>query len=364
MFSPVNKYVPRLIDALQNSQDHPSAAVNSLTHPTSPLIHLDSIYGTCPALNYQHPVFHSTDHFPSVPFPVTDFDCSHSLNVQENAGGAFPLFQLDSQAGQQLDVIHGISAGSFRPSYDIKTSTPLPPRFHSADPPRARVLGKRLRRISFDSRVAERDTTTKKFRVESNSSIKRVVPAPHTVQSFTHLDAQHARVAPRMEISRTAPRRVECDGHMVDECAVQKAIENEQPSLRVYECKWNKNHSPCQMYIEGDQLSITDHLSKFHNFTGGEGDTACLWDGCVSKKCAAMKGTSIARHLVTHISYKVKCTTCNVIFSREDACRRSHANVRSDCRNMQMDPVHDAGAIALRIQNCRPVAKKRRLADS
>ncbi|KAG1879800.1 hypothetical protein F4604DRAFT_1537900, partial [Suillus subluteus] len=88
--------------------------------------------------------------------------------------------------------------------------------------------------------------------------------------------------------------------------------------LHVYECQWDKSHSPCGMHIEGDQASVTDHLARFHGFTGGEGDTACLWDGCTSKKRGAMKGTSIARHLVTHIGYKIKCTACNVDYARED----------------------------------------------
>ncbi|OJA20834.1 hypothetical protein AZE42_02510 [Rhizopogon vesiculosus] len=343
----------------QLSQDHTSSAVSSITHPTSPLFSLDSFGGPCSTVNYHNPVFHSdtTDHVSQVSFPITDFDWFHSLTMQENTAGVYPLHQLNNQVGQQLDVTDGSSAELFRSSHDVRTSTQLPPRFHSVDPPRIRVLGKRLRRTFSDSQVADRD-------VESNSLIKRAVPASYAARCSVHLDAQHAKVNPRMEISRTASRKVECDGRMVDECAVQKAIESGQPLLHVYECQWDKNHSPCWMYIEGDQSSVTDHLLRFHNFTGGEGDTACVWDGCLSKKRAAMKGTSIARHLVTHIGYKVKCTTCLVVFAREDACRRSHSNARSDCRNMQIDPVHGSGVIGLKVQDCEPVAKKRRRADS
>jgi len=148
---------------------------------------------------------------------------------------------------------------------------------------------------------------------------------------------------------------------MVDECSVENAIEHGQPLLHVYECKWGKSHSPCGMYIEGDQSSVTDHLLRFHGFTGGEENTACLWDGCGSKKSKAMKGTSIARHIVTHIGYKVQCTACSTVFAREDACRRSHNNARSRCRTMQMNPVHGAGVIELEVKNRKPVTKRRRL---
>lgn len=266
--------------------------------------------------------------------------------------GTYPSFQLNSQEGQQLDVTRGSSTGLSRP-----------PRFHSADPPRTGCLGKRLRRTSSDSDVAELDFATKDSRSTSNSFVKRAVPASYTARS-SHLGAHRAQAAPLVEMPHTAPRKVECDGRMVDECAVQNAIENEQPLLHVYECKWNKDRSPCRMYIEGDQSSVTDHLLRFHNFAGGEGDTACLWKGCLSRKRAAMKGTSIARHLVTHIEHKVQCTTCNVAFAREDACRRSHGNARSNCRSMEISPVRGDGVIALKVQNCEPVAKKRRLADS
>lgn len=343
----------RLTDSPQSSQDQSSEAVNSIPHATSPLFYSESRYG-----NYEHSISRSrptTDHVPPVPSSVMPISGSYSHAVQG-------LFQSNSQGDQQLDVAHRSSARLL--SHDTRASTQLPLRFSSADPPRTSCLGKRSRRTSSDSDVAELETTTNDFRPASISSIRRTIPLPHVPRSSVLPRAQHANVTPRMGIFHTAPRKVECNGHMVDECAVEKAIGSGQRLLHVYECKWSKNHSPCHMYIEGDQSSVTDHLLRFHDFTGGEENTACLWDGCRSKRRTAMKGTSVARHLVTHIGHKVKCAACIVVFAREDACRRSHINPRSDCRTMQMEPVPSDGAIALKVQDCEPVIKKRRLADS
>ncbi|KAG1742507.1 hypothetical protein EDB19DRAFT_618211 [Suillus lakei] len=342
---------------------------SEMTHPTSPPFSLDSLDSTRPPWIYQHPEpphRHPTYHVPAVLFPVADYSSfpgSYSHTAQEDTHSS----QLNAQEGQHLDIFHGAARLS-RPSYYSRPPTQLPPRPYSADPPHTGGLGKRLRRTSSDSGLADRDTTiaalpqTRDSRLESG--IKRTVAAPHGAQPSVHLRPQHVKVTALVELSRlqlSVPQTVDCDGRLVDESVVRNGG---RPLLHVYECQWDKNHSPCGMHIEGDQASVTDHLARFHGFTGGEGDTACLWGGCTSKKRAAMKGTSIARHLVTHIGYKIKCTACNVDYAREDACRRSHANARSDCQRMQIAPVHGTGVIALKVQNCEPAAKKRRVADA
>lgn len=345
---------------------------NEITHPTSPPFSLDSLDSTRPPWILQYPdseLHHRlpTYHFPAVHSPLTDYSSfpgSYSLAAQEETVGSS---QLDAQEYEQLDIFHG-TAGLSRPLNYIKGLTQLPPRPYSADPPRAGVLGKRLRRRSSDSDLADRDTTitalpqARDFRSESR--IKRKVALPHGAQPPVHLRAQHVETTAPVESSRhqqLVPKKVDCDDCLVDEWAVRTG---ERPLLYVYECQWDRDHSPCGMHIEGDQASVTDHLARFHGFTGGEGDTACLWDGCTSKKRAAMKGTSIARHLVTHIGYKIKCTACNVDYAREDACRRSHANARSDCQRMQIAPVHGTGVITLKVQTCEPAAKRRHIADA
>lgn len=346
---------------------------SEMTHPTSPPFSLDSLDSTRPPWVYQHPEPHHcppTYPFPATLFPLADYSLfpgSYSLTAQGETAGVCQSSQLNAQEYEQLDIFRG-TAGLSRPSHYIKGPTQLPPRPCSADPPRTGVLGKRLRRRSSDSDLANRDTTiaalpqTRDSR--SESGIKRTVEAPRSAQPPVHLRAQHVKVIALVEPSRhqqSVPQKVACDDCLVDESVVRNGG---RPLLHVYECQWDKSHSPCGMHIEGDQASVTDHLARFHSFTGGEGDTACLWGGCTSKKRAAMKGTSIARHLVTHIGYKIKCTACNVDYAREDACRRSHANARSDCQRMQIAPVHGTGVITLKVQACEPAAKKRRVADA
>ncbi|KAG2366684.1 hypothetical protein BDR07DRAFT_1395482 [Suillus spraguei] len=346
---------------------------NEMMRPTSPPFSLDSLDSTHPPWIYQHPEPHH--HLPTYPFPAllspladhSSLPGSYFITAQEETVGIRRSSQLNAQECEQLGICHE-TAGLSWPSHYIKGPSQLPPRPYSADPPRTEVLGKRLRRRSSDSDLADRDTTLAAPPQACDSRpeprIQRTMATPHGVQPPVHLRAQHVNVTAIVEPSRhqqSVPQKVDCDDCLVDESVVRIGGRS---LLYVYECQWDKDHSPCGMHIEGDQVSVTDHLARFHGFTGGEGDTACLWDGCTSKKRAAMKGTSIARHLVTHIGYKIKCTACNVDYAREDACRRSHANARSDCQRMQIAPVHGTGVITLRVQTCKPAAKKRHVADA
>lgn len=351
--------------SLDTTFDHPYLSNDDnteMTHPTSPPFSLDDHDSMRPPWIYQHPPSYP---FPAVLFPLADYSpVSSSFTAQETV---YHSSQLNAQEFGQLDMFRE-SAGLSRPSHYIKGPTELPPRPYSADPPRTGVLGKRLRRRSSDSDLTDRDTTITALPQacdsRSESRINRTVVAPRGAQPPVYLRAQHVNVSAVVEPFRhrqSVPKKVDCDDHLVDESVVRIGG---QPLLYVYECQWDKDHSPCGMHIEGDQASVTDHLARFHGFTGGEGDTTCLWDGCTSKKRTAMKGTSIARHLVTHIGYKIKCTACNVDYAREDACRRSHANARSDCQRMQIAPVHGTGVIALRVSTCEPPAKKRHVADA
>lgn len=346
---------------------------SEMTHPTSPPFSLDSLDSTRPPWIYQHAESYQRSPaypFPAMPFPLADYSSfpgSHSLNPQEETVGVFRSSQLNAREYEQLDIFRGTTALS-QPSHYIKGPTQLPPRPYSADPPHTGFLGKRLRRRSSDSDLADRDTTIAALPQPRNpraeTGIKRTVAEPRGAQPPVHLRSQHINVTALVEPYRhqqSMPQKVDCDNRLVDESVLRNGG---RLLLHVYECQWDKSQSPCGMHIEGDQASVADHLARFHGFTGGEGETACLWDGCTSKKRSAMKGTSVARHLVTHIGYKIKCMACNIDYAREDACRRSHANARSECQRMQLAPVHGTGVITLRVQTCEPPAKKRHIADA
>ncbi|KAG9312321.1 hypothetical protein JVU11DRAFT_7636 [Chiua virens] len=119
---------------------------------------------------------------------------------------------------------------------------------------------------------------------------------------------------------------IRCDSHLIDEESWSAALARSDKALHVYECFWDLANSPCGMWIEGDQSNVADHLALWHGFRGGEVTTRCLWRDCPRPQ---MKGTSIARHVVTHIGFRVKCHTCKHEFARVDACNRAHS--RSGC---------------------------------
>jgi len=153
---------------------------------------------------------------------------------------------------------------------------------------------------------------------------------------------------------------VSCDDRLVDEEAVHNALQKPDKLLYVYECFWDRENTPCGMWVEGDQPSIADHLHLFHGFKGGETTTRCLWKDCPKSN---MKGTSIARHVVTHVGFRIKCDTCKHEFARGDACNRAHS--RSHCPGMGQPMYGDLVCVldARKVDSGHRLLKKRRLED-
>ncbi|KAL4068733.1 hypothetical protein V8B97DRAFT_805757 [Scleroderma yunnanense] len=154
---------------------------------------------------------------------------------------------------------------------------------------------------------------------------------------------------------------VMCGGHLVDDDAVHNALQRPDKLLHVYECFWDRENTPCGMWVEGDQPSIADHLHLFHGFRGGETTTRCLWGDCPKPN---MKGTSIARHVVTHVGFRIKCDTCKHDFARGDACNRAHT--RSHCMGVGQPMYGDLVRVldARKVEPGYRLVKKRRLEDS
>ena len=153
---------------------------------------------------------------------------------------------------------------------------------------------------------------------------------------------------------------IRCDGHRIDEESWSTALARPDKLLHIYECFWDLAHTPCGMWIEGDQSSVADHLALFHGFRGGEVTTRCLWRDCPKPH---MKGTSIARHVVTHIGFRVKCHTCKHEFARVDACNRAHS--RSGCLGVGQPMYGDLQRVldARKVDPLQRPSKKRRTDD-
>lgn len=153
---------------------------------------------------------------------------------------------------------------------------------------------------------------------------------------------------------------VMCDGFAVDEESVHNALQRPDKLLHVYECFWDRENTACGMWIEGDQPSIADHLQHFHGFKGGETTTRCLWRDCPKPN---MKGTSIARHVVTHVGFRIRCDTCKHEFARGDACNRAH--IRSHCTGVAQPMYGDLQRVldARKVDPSRRLVKKRRLEE-
>ncbi|KAI6043489.1 hypothetical protein EDC04DRAFT_2890887 [Pisolithus marmoratus] len=151
-----------------------------------------------------------------------------------------------------------------------------------------------------------------------------------------------------------------CDGFLVDEESVHNALQKPDKLLHVYECFWDRENTACGMWIEGDQPSIADHLQHFHGFKGGETTTGCLWRDCPKPN---MKGTSIARHVVTHVGFRIRCDMCKHEFARGDACSRAH--IRSHCTGVAQPMYGDLQRVldARKVDPSHRLIKKRRLEE-
>ncbi|KAI6029160.1 hypothetical protein BKA83DRAFT_4122789 [Pisolithus microcarpus] len=105
---------------------------------------------------------------------------------------------------------------------------------------------------------------------------------------------------------------------------------------------------------------IADHLQHFHGFKGGETTTRCLWRDCPKPN---MKGTSIARHVVTHVGFRIRCDTCKHEFARGDARNRAH--IRSHCTGVAQPMYGNLQRVldARKVDSSRRLTKKRRLEE-
>jgi hypothetical protein len=90
--------------------------------------------------------------------------------------------------------------------------------------------------------------------------------------------------------------------------------------LVAYRCELQEGG--CGMFVEGTTRAVSAHL-RGHGITGSDTASArCTWGGC-SK---ILKRGSMPRHILTHLSVKVRCSVCGVVMCRHD---RLHAHIAS-----------------------------------
>ena len=194
---------------------------------------------------------------------------------------------------------------------------------------------------------------------ESESDDLPPYAMPHASATVELAEATPTEQQQPQQQQQQPPMRsvIRCDGYFIDEESWTAALSRPDKLVHVYQCFWDFGHSSCGMWIEGDQSSVADHLALFHGFRGGEVTTRCLWRDCPKPQ---MKGTSIARHVVTHIGFRVKCHTCKHEFARVDACNRAHS--RSGCLGVGQPMYGDLQRVldARKVDPLQRPSKKRR----
>ncbi|KAG1756102.1 hypothetical protein EDB19DRAFT_451960 [Suillus lakei] len=125
----------------------------------------------------------------------------------------------------------------------------------------------------------------------------------------------------------------------VDPETLFRMEQSDQPVV-VYECKLQGE--PCGMSMEGTTGAVSTHL-RGHGITGPDSAiTTCTWGGCYK----TLKKGSMARHILTHLSVKVRCSVCGVVKCRHDLLR-AHIKSSESCNLAIADNVHGPGGHVL-----------------
>jgi hypothetical protein len=118
----------------------------------------------------------------------------------------------------------------------------------------------------------------------------------------------------------------------VDPEALSRVERSGQP-LIVYDCKLEG--VPCGTFVEGTTSAVSAHL-RGHGITGPDNASICCpWAGCFK----TLKRGGMARHILTHLGVKVRCSVCGVVKCRLDLLR-AHVKSSEQCRFAFVDIVH------------------------
>ncbi|KAG2147999.1 hypothetical protein DEU56DRAFT_783476 [Suillus clintonianus] len=117
-------------------------------------------------------------------------------------------------------------------------------------------------------------------------------------------------------------------------------VENSGQPAVVYECKLQG--TPCGMFVQGTTNAVSAHL-RGHGITGPDSASiSCTWNGCsmiITRGC-------MARHILTHLGVKVRCTVCGVVKCRRDILR-AHMKSSEPCHFASVEVVHGPEGHAL-----------------
>ncbi|KAG2150922.1 hypothetical protein DEU56DRAFT_779136, partial [Suillus clintonianus] len=114
---------------------------------------------------------------------------------------------------------------------------------------------------------------------------------------------------------------------------ISRMYQSGQPIV-LYQCQLQGNS--CGLHVEGTTSAMSAHLRIFHSIAGQDSTSAiCTWGDC-SK---TLKKGSMARHLLTHLGVKVRCSTCGVVMCRHDLLR-THIKSSEPCYLAIADAVH------------------------
>lgn len=177
-------------------------------------------------------------------------------------------------------------------------------------------------------------------------------PGPHPmptgfVGASSRSHSLFYRVLERNSIGSSRPRRaaqaIEYEGLWIDKEELLKARMAPDGRLNVHKCRWEEDHSSCDLWIKCDKSSIKAHIQKWHGGTPG-GDKSrvdCHWSAC-SK---TMLKESISRHIVNvHLGETWECQGCGKGTTRSDAFGRHAEKSEFDaCRTLGPLITHSVG---------------------
>ena len=130
----------------------------------------------------------------------------------------------------------------------------------------------------------------------------------------------------------SAQYMVSCKNLNSAKSAQPGVISNPSHTSSRHQCKWEvAENQPCGEWIEGGSKEVWIHVRTAHGLKGlYNGWCHCGWVGCLEK----LKVSSLQRHLAKHLVIKWRCSSCDIVFSRDDYVRK-HIKLTKECHGAE-----------------------------